>query len=206
MLLLELFCGTKSVGKVFEEKGFKVISLDNRKKTNPTFCADILDWDGYKNIEMPIDFIWASPPCTTFSIASGGKHRTIKNMEGFTEDAKIGIKILQKTLEIIKYFEDKNPKLKWAFENPRGLMRHTTEVKDIFRSTCCYCQYDHCYKKPTDIFSNFPLELKMCREKRSEKTCHHRRGNKGIHSAKLNDKFKIPAQLIESIFEQSKTA
>jgi len=203
MLLLELFCGTKSVGKVFEEKGYKVISLDNRKKTDPTYCVDILEWDGYKNIEMPIpDFIWASPPCTTFSIASGGRHRTKADMIGFTEDAKIGIKILQKTLEIIKYFEEKNPKLKWAFENPRGLMRYTEEVKDILRSTCCYCKYDHCYKKPTDIFSNFPLELLMCREKRGEKTCHHRRGNKGIHSAKLNDKFKIPSKLIEYILEQ----
>ena len=37
MLLLELFCGTKSVGNVARELGFKTISLD----INPHFKPDI---------------------------------------------------------------------------------------------------------------------------------------------------------------------
>ena len=49
-------------------------------------------------------------------------------MEGFTEAARIGLLILRKTLEIIRYFEGKNKNLQWCFENPRGFMRHTTEV------------------------------------------------------------------------------
>ena len=67
MILLELFSGTQSVGKVFKEKGWEVISLDIMKKFNPTINTDILIWEGYK--ELPeIDMIWASPPCNSFSI------------------------------------------------------------------------------------------------------------------------------------------
>ncbi len=100
-LLLELFCGTKSVGKVAEKRGYTVISLDNRPETDPTICADLLEWN-YKDIQTP-DFIWASPPCTTFSIAAHGLHRNKGNMEGFTEAARIGLEILKTTLEIIRF-------------------------------------------------------------------------------------------------------
>ena len=49
MKVLELFCGTKSVGKVCEEKGYEVISLDIEKKFNPSICIDFIEWD-YKSI------------------------------------------------------------------------------------------------------------------------------------------------------------
>ena len=200
-LLLELFCGTKSVGKIAERRGYTVISLDNRPPTDPTICVDLLEWN-YKDIATP-DFIWASPPCTTFSIAAHGVHRNLAHMEGFTEASRVGLLILRKTLEIIRYFEGKNKNLQWCFENPRGFMRHTTEVMGIRRETCCYCKYGHPFKKPTDIFSNFPLDLVMCREKRGEHVCHHKRGKTGIATASMNDRFKIPAELLESIFDQS---
>jgi site-specific DNA-cytosine methylase len=152
-LLLELFCGTKTVGKIAEKRVYTVISLDNRPKTDPTICVDLLEW---KYIDIPTpDFIWASPPCTTFSIAAHGLHRNKNNMAGFSEAARMGLLILQKTLEIIRYFEGKNKNMQWCFENPRGFMRHTVDVVDIHRETCCYCKYGHPFKKPTDIFLIF---------------------------------------------------
>lgn len=42
MRLLELFCGTKSVSKVFECDS---ISIDIIKKYKPTYCEDILIFD-----------------------------------------------------------------------------------------------------------------------------------------------------------------
>ena len=80
--LLELFCGTKSVGKVFEEAGYEVVSLDYEKKFNATHIEDILTWD-YK--QYPPDYfnvIWASPDCTTWSLATGGKYRVKSEIYG----------------------------------------------------------------------------------------------------------------------------
>ena len=66
--LLELFSGTKSVGDEFQKHGFDVMSVDMESKFSPTFCVDICDFD-YKSIPPP-DFVWASPPCETYSLAA----------------------------------------------------------------------------------------------------------------------------------------
>ena len=59
-MLLELCCGTKSVGKVFE-RSFEVISVDNTPKWRPTHLVDIMDWD-YKVLGPPgtFEFLWSS--------------------------------------------------------------------------------------------------------------------------------------------------
>ena len=63
---LELFSGTQSVGNVLKKEGMEVISLDIFDEYNPTIVADILEWEGYKDLPK-IDFLWSSPPCNSFS-------------------------------------------------------------------------------------------------------------------------------------------
>lgn len=43
--LLEIFCGTKSMSKIFEENGWETYTVDIDSKYNPTECIDILDFD-----------------------------------------------------------------------------------------------------------------------------------------------------------------
>ena len=43
--LLELFCGTKSIGRPFEAAGWEVVSLDIVSKFEPTILCDIRSWD-----------------------------------------------------------------------------------------------------------------------------------------------------------------
>lgn len=81
MRTLELFCGTKSFSKVSEKLGNEVVTLDNTMKFNPTILQDILDMpDDYFDY---FDIVWASPPCTAFSVASIGKNWT--RTSDFTE-------------------------------------------------------------------------------------------------------------------------
>ena len=63
--LIELFSGTKFVGKVAEQLCYEVISLDLK---DADINCNILDWDYTIYPVGHFDVIWASPPCDTFSI------------------------------------------------------------------------------------------------------------------------------------------
>ena len=86
MRLLELFCGTKSIGDVFQKNGYEVVSLDYDRQFNATHTVDILDWDYTIYPVGHFDCIWGSPDCSTFSIASHGKYRTVAQPYGKGDD------------------------------------------------------------------------------------------------------------------------
>lgn len=158
MKVLELFAGTRSIGRAFAGGGHDVYSIewddsfpdiswymDISKITS----ADILERFGKP------DVIWASPDCTTYSIAGISHHRVQEpngNLAPVSEYAKFCDTLNRHVLKLISELQ---PTF-WFIENPRGGMRKMDFMKGLPRYTLTYCQYGDMRMKPTDIFTNHP--------------------------------------------------
>ena len=145
--LLELFSGTGSIGKVFAKAGWEVTSVDNDPKSGATIIADINDLD-LEELPEEVDLIWASPPCTQYSVARSTA-RTPRDLVGAD-------RLVRKTLEIIARYPTGTP---FFIENPLGLLRTRPVIQGIPRLTIDYCQYrDHRfppkYRKRINLWTN----------------------------------------------------
>ena len=152
MKLLELFSGTKSVGKVAEQLGYEVVSLDLK---NADINCDILDWDYTTYEPSNFDVIWASPPCTEYSRA---KTIGVRNLE-------LANKIVQRTIEIINYLKPTY----YIIENPQtGLLKEQSFMNSFPYVDIDYCKYGMQYRKRTRLWNNIvqwnpqPLCKKDC--------------------------------------------
>ncbi len=138
--------------------GHEVFSIEwDKRFENIDLYADIgtiTADDILKNFGRP-DVIWASPDCTTYSIAAISHHRRKEddgNLAPVSEYAKFCDNVNQHVLKLI---HELNPKY-WFIENPRGGLRKMRFMKDLPRYTLTYCQYGDTRMKPTDIFTNHP--------------------------------------------------
>lgn len=110
--VLELFAGTRSIGKAFEAKGHEVFSVEWSKDFEDIdLYEDILNVtaeDILQKFGKP-DVIWASPDCTTFSIAAISHHRRKNpetgNLDPVSDYAKFCDKVDQHVLDLIKELE-----------------------------------------------------------------------------------------------------
>lgn len=205
MKVLDLFSGTKSIAKEFLKKGHKTFTIDNDQATNPDLCCDALNLSAQDIIDKfgHPDVIWASPPCTTFSVASIGHHWTGGKGAYIpkTKEAEIGMKLAQKTIELIQELKPKY----WFIENPRGVLRKMDFMYTLPRYTVTYCQYGDTRMKPTDIWTNYPNPnfKPMCK---NGDNCHEsaprgsRTGTQGLKNAR--DRGIIPEQLCLHIVEK----
>ena len=155
MKVLELFSGTRSIGKVCDQLGWESVSVDLILPADHQ--VDIMDFDYKQYDKDEFDIVWASPPCVSYSKLQNcwiGRERNGKvfTKEDIENDMNESDKLVLKSLEIINYF---NPYY-WFVENPQtGRLKDREIMKDIPFHDVDYCMYsDWGYKKRTRIWTN----------------------------------------------------
>lgn len=206
MKVLELFAGTRSIGRAFERRGHEVFSVEwNKDFENIDLYADIGQLTAAEVLEKfgKPDVIWASPDCATYSIAAISHHRRREdsgNLAPVSEYAQFCDTVNQHVLELIRELQPRY----WFIENPRGGLRKMSFMQGLPRYTVTYCQYGDERMKPTDIFTNHddPGFKPMCRRGDS---CHVAapRGSKTGTQGRANacERSRIPDKLCDHIVE-----
>ena len=157
MRILDLCCGTESIGKalqrIFPDQRYEYVTVDVDPKFQPTIVADMRDIDPaalWKPGEF--DIVWASPPCTEYSRAKTTGVRDLATADAVVKGCIATIEHLQ-------------PRV-WAIENPgSGMLRKRDFMQSMepFRHECTYCKYGKRYRKLTDIWTNREgLVLERC--------------------------------------------
>jgi hypothetical protein len=198
MRLLELFSGTGSVGTVFKNAGWDVVSVDCEKKFAPTICCDILQIPLDKWQPGYFDYVHASVPCCEYSMAHTRNAR----------DLAKGDELALYTLSLIRTL---NPQF-WTLENPATSLLKTRDfMQDIPFSDCAYCMYsDWGYRKRTRFWHNIPgwepKNCENCPNMVPNTKTHRTSAQKGPCRGKPSDVcytseqlYRIPPLLVESI-------
>ena len=212
--VLELFAGSRSIGNAAEELGMNVFSVD---------------WEAYEGIDLTIDIgtmkisdvpfvpdvVWASPDCTTYSVAGISHHR--KDGIAFSDYAIQCDTTNQHWIGLIKEWLEINPNMVFFIENPRGMLRHMPFMQEFKRHTVWYCKYGDNRAKPTDIWTNSLTWTPRaeCKNYKYDKEgniidrhCHHDSARRGAITGTQGRKgsynrSKIPTELCMEILEST---
>ncbi len=205
MNIVDLFSGTGSATGAFREAGDNVVSVEILPSFKATIHADIRTVRGSdirRHLQSEcVHFLWASPPCQGFSIASVGRYWKMTESGPVPKHpkAELSLDLVRATLRIIHELKPRY----WIMENPRGMLRKMPIVQGIERHTITYCAYGENRMKPTDLWGLFPPLWKprpMCSP---GDTCHEaaprgsKTGTQGIKSKA--DRSRVAPELSISL-------
>jgi len=201
MRLLELFSGTGSVGNVFKDSGWEVVSLDRDMAAD--IQTDIMDWDYAHSEYEPgyFDVIWSSPPCTEYSRA---KSVGVRDIIGAN-------RVVERTWDIITHFMP----MFWFMENPQtGMLKDQLMMLLVPYTDVDYCKYGLEYRKRTRIWNNLgdswvprPLCQRDCGSMMLNGRKHLQVAQRGTVGRNEDNRrrfrreelYRIPAPLVEEI-------
>jgi|TARA_Y100000034_G_scaffold29533_1_gene35607 hypothetical protein len=205
MNVIELFAGSRSVGKIADDRGHNVFSVDINDFKDIDLVKDI-EFLTINDIPFKPHLLWASPPCTTYSIAAISHHRN--NQLPKTDFAKKSDRLIKNVIKLIKEYN-----CLYYIENPVGMLRKMDFMNEFHRTTITYCSYGDNRMKPTDVWSNNIRSLfnqngwkPIPKCYNNNKKCHHeeapRGSTTGTQGLKGNyERSKIPEALCLEIIK-----
>ena len=219
--VLELFAGSRSIGKVADLLEMNVLSVDKFiKKDIDLVCGveDITE-EQIRDLLGTPDVIWASPVCNAWSKTGWFSYWDTKAYKAFgqfvpkKDFAVESVEMVHKTIEIFSWF----PNAVFFMENPEGMLQKHPVLNTFYdlgihenlkRRKVTYCSYGSLVRKPTHIWTNSPTWIPRphCNE---GDDCHLRtpkNSQKGVRALKDSyDRSKVPAQLCFEILKQFST-
>lgn len=208
--LVEIFAGSRSVGNAGDSMGMEVFSIDWKPYNKINWVGDVQD---LKINDVPFipDIVWASPDCTTYTIAAISTHRN--GTDPKSDYAKKCDNVNQHFITLINEWLLKNPNMIFFIENPRGMLRYMPFMQCFKRHTIWYCKYGDDRAKPTDIWTNSEtwIPKSECHNYKYDKQgsilnkhCHHESARRGAKTGTQGrngsyERSKIPLLLCEEI-------
>ena len=205
--MLELFSGSGRIAAAFHFAGWETVTVDWDESTNANHHLNILDLSvetilEWFNGSVP-GVVWASPECTTYSIATS-KHRTLKDgLAPLTPKAEYDDKVNRHLWRLI----DEMVSLGSVYfvENPRGRMRHMDFTADRPLHETSYCTYglesqdfQGLRKKDTDIWTNH-AEARFNAPCRVWNRKHEHVNLKYDRAKDTLSRSQMPSQLIQDV-------
>ena len=204
MLIFDFFAGTGSATQAFQDAGHRVVKIE----IDEQFAADERDILSISADYLVAkygqpDFVWASPPCTTFSVASCGTYWT-PDGKPKNEKAIAGLKMIEHTIALIQQLK---PTKGFIIENPRGMLRKQSIMDFMDRRTVTYCTYGETRMKPTDLWGSVNGWTARPHCKNGD-TCHEaaprgsKTGTQGIKGSR--QRSMVPIELSREILNAIK--